>query len=50
MKEMYIDAVEDLMDRFDLDYDEASELAYDHMRDRLADLGDLERTRRKEQA
>ena len=55
MKELYIAALEDLIIEF-MDqglswqkaYDKASDQAYDVMRDRLADMADNERKRRRE--
>ena len=47
MKEFYIAILEELL-ADGMDYDEAGERAYELMRDRLVDLADNERKRRKE--
>lgn len=39
-KDLYIAIVEELMAEHDLSYDEASERAYEVMRERLADMAD----------
>ena len=47
MKELYIAILEELL-ADGMDYDEAGERAYELMQERLADMADNERKRRKE--
>lgn len=48
IKDQYISEVERLMDERGLTYEQASELAYESMRDRFADMADAMKDRRKE--